>query len=272
MLKTDVVFNHATVRERADMVAFVELCAARGLHTVSIWGNEIEKVGEATALKGLRDHGMSVAGYNRIGPFDAEGLARADYELERAARFGADHVFLFTGGFQAGDGTLDSVRQRAEDTIAGLLDKARAHGVKLAIEPLHPMLVGDRTVISSLNHANDICDRLGEGIGIVVDVHHVWWDERLAVEIERAGQGERILGLHVNDWLIPTRHLLTDRGMMGDGVIDLAGIEALVRRAGYAGPVEVEIFSEDWWQRDPGEVMDIALDRCTEIFGGEDAA
>ena len=268
---SSIIFNHATVRQRADLVEFVRLCADRGLKTVSVWGDEIEKVGEATALQVLRDNGMSVAGYNRIGPFDRNGLACADRELERAARFGADHVFLFTGGLLEVDRTLHDARLRAEDTIAGLLEKARGYGVKLAIEPLHPMLAGDRATISTLTHSNNICDQLGAGIGIVVDVYHVWWDERLACEINRAGQNNRILGFHVNDWLVPTRHLLTDRGMMGDGVIDLSSIDAMVRAAGYTGPVEVEIFSEDWWAKDPAEVIDIALDRCAQIFSRKKA-
>lgn len=269
---TEIVFNHATVRERADMLRFLDLCAERGLRTVSIWGNEIDKVGETRALEGLKAHGMSVSGYNRIGPFTPEGLGRARAELERAARFGADHVFLFTGGFEEGQHDLPGARGRAEAAISELLPMARDLGLKLAIEPLHPMLVGDRTVISSMSHANDICDRLGEGLGVVIDVHHVWWDETLDTEIKRAGQAGRILGFHVNDWLIPTRHLLTDRGMMGDGVIDLAGIERMVRGAGFDGPVEVEIFSREWWQRDPAEVLDIAMGRCREIFGQDKAA
>ncbi|WP_370302418.1 sugar phosphate isomerase/epimerase family protein [Pseudooceanicola sp.] len=268
----DVVFNHATVRERADMLEFLELCAQRDLSAVSIWGNEIEKVGEARALEALSAHGLRVSGYNRIGPFTPEGLGRARAELERAARFGADHVFLFTGGLASGEYDLPVARNRAETVIADLLPVVLDLGLKLAIEPLHPMLVGDRTVIASLNHANDICDRLGEGVGVVIDAHHLWWDEQLEAEIARAGRAGRILGFHVNDWLIPTRHLLTDRGMMGDGIIDLAGIEAMVRRAGFAGPVEVEIFSQDWWRRDPAEVMDIALERCAAIFGKDRAA
>lgn len=267
-----IVFNHATVRERADMLTFLELCAERGLDTVSIWGNEIEKVGEAAALAALRSHGLAVSGYNRIGPFTSEGLARAEAELDRAARFGADHVFLFTGGFAGGERDLAGARSRAEEAIAGLLPLARERGLKLAIEPLHPMLTGDRTVISSLAHANDICDRLGDGIGVVIDVHHLWWDDRLEAETLRAGRAGRILGFHVNDWLVPTRHLLTDRGMMGDGVIDLPEMERLIRRAGFTGPVEVEIFSSYWWQRDPAEVLDIALDRCARLFGQEEAA
>lgn len=262
-----IVINHATVRERADMPTFLRLCADRGLKSVSIWANEIDKVGEAVALTALRDSGMTVSGYNRIGPFLPECLERAEFELERAARFGADHVFLFTGGLPEGDRDLGAARERAVDQIARLLDMAKTVGVKLAIEPLHPMLVGDRTVVGTLSHANDLCDALGPDIGIVVDVYHVWWDERLEPELFRAGQAGRLLGFHVNDWLVPTKHLLNDRGMMGDGVIDLAAIHRTMCRAGFDGPVEVEIFSTDWWARDPAEVIDVAISRCNEIFG-----
>lgn len=268
----EISFNHATVRERADMLEFVALCADRNLRTVSIWGDEVDKVGERAALTALREHGMSVSGYNRIGPFTPDGVARAEGELERAARFAADHVFLFTGGIQKDDRCIDDARRRAEETIEDILELARKIGVKLAVEPLHPMLAGDRAVISSLSHANDICERLGPGIGVVVDAYHVWWDERLAAELDRAGRANRILGFHVNDWLVPTRDILTDRGMMGDGVIDLGGLDALMRRCGFTGPLEVEIFSEHWWQRDPEEVMDISLERCARIFGHGNAA
>ena len=267
---TQVVFNHATVRERADMLTFLRLCAERGLNTVSVWGDEIAKVGEVEALAALRDHGMAVSGYNRIGPLTPHYLAQAGAELERAARFGADHVMAFTGGLAAGERDLAAARGRLIDQLGPLLEMARKIGVKLAVEPLHPMLVGDRTIVASLGHGNDLCEALGPGIGLVVDVYHVWWDERLQTEIARAGQAGRLLGFHVNDWLVPTKHILTDRGMMGDGIIDLAGIQRMMQTAGFDGPVEVEIFSSRWWARDPADVMDIALARCGRIFAPAD--
>jgi sugar phosphate isomerase/epimerase len=263
---TQVVFNHATVRERADMLTFLRLCAERGLTTVSIWGDEIGKVGEAEARKALRDYGMAVSGYNRIGPLTPHHLAQAEAELERAARFGADHVLAFTGGLAAGERDLAAARARLVDQLGPLLEMARKIGVKLAVEPLHPMLVGDRTIVASLGHGNDLCEALGPGIGVVVDVYHVWWDERLQTVIARAGRAGRLLGFHVNDWLVPTKHILTDRGMMGDGIIDLAAIHRMMCAAGFDGPIEVEIFSTQWWARDPAEVMDIALARCDRIF------
>jgi sugar phosphate isomerase/epimerase len=269
---TQVVFNHATVRERADMLTFLRLCAERGVKTVSVWGDEIAKVGEAAALAALRNLGLSVSGYNRVGPFTPQHLALAEAELERAARFGADHVMAFTGGVTGEKGDLAGARGRLLDHLRPLLEMARKFGVKLAIEPLHPMLVGDRTIVASLSHGNDLCEALGPGVGLVVDVYHVWWDERLQAEIARAGQAGRLLGFHVSDWLVPTKHLLTDRGMMGDGIIDLAGIQRMMQAAGFDGPVEVEIFSSQWWARDPAEVMDFALARCEQIFAAADRA
>jgi sugar phosphate isomerase/epimerase len=236
------------------------------LNTVSVWGDEIAKVGEAAALTALGNLGLSVSGYNRVGPITPQYLDLAEPELERAARFGADHVMAFTGGLTAAKADLAGARGRLLDHLGPLLEMARKIGVKLAVEPLHPMLVGDRTIVASLSHGNDLCEALGPGIGLVVDVYHVWWDERLQAEIARAGQAGRLLGFHVSDWLVPTKHLLTDRGMMGDGIIDLAGIQCMMQAAGFDGAVEVEIFSSQWWARDPAEVMDIALARCGQIF------
>ncbi|MDK1493720.1 sugar phosphate isomerase/epimerase family protein [Sinorhizobium sp. 7-81] len=254
------------------MTTLVRLCAERDIRVVSVWGNEIDRVGEAEALNALREHGITVSGYNRIVPFTPGYLEQARFELERAARFGADHVFLFTGGLAQGDRDLGMARRRVEDEMGHLLEIAKPLGMKLAIEPLHPMLTGDRTVVASVSHANDLCETLGPGIGIVIDVYHVWWDERLESEIHRAGSAGRLLGFHVNDWLLPTKHLLTDRGMMGDGIIDLAAIDRLMREAGFEGPVKVELFSRDWWERDPAEVLDVALSRCEQIFGGTQRA
>jgi sugar phosphate isomerase/epimerase len=138
--------------------------------------------------------------------------------------------------------------------------------VKLGLEPLHPMYAADRACVNTMRHANDLCDALGEGIGILIDVYHVWWDPHLEGEIARAGRAKRILGFHVCDWLVPTRDFLTDRGMMGDGVIDIRGIRRMVEDAGYAGAVEAEIFSaENWWKRDPAEVIDVCRERFATV-------
>jgi sugar phosphate isomerase/epimerase len=141
---------------------------------------------------------------------------------------------------------------------------ARQAGVPLAIEPLHPMLAADRACVNTLAQANDLCEELGEGVGVAVDVYHLWWDPGLAREIARASR--RILAYHVNDWLVPTTDLLLDRGMMGDGVIDLRAIRAMVEAAGYTGHCEVEILSAgNWWKRDADEVLRTCIERHQSV-------
>jgi sugar phosphate isomerase/epimerase len=136
--------------------------------------------------------------------------------------------------------------------------------VPLAIEPLHPMYAADRACVNTLAQANALCEALNEGVGVAVDVYHVWWDPDLERQIARAGR--RILAYHVNDWLVPTTDLLLDRGMMGDGIIDLRGIRAMVESAGYRGHCEVEILSAgNWWRRDPEEVLRICISRHQSV-------
>jgi len=136
----------------------------------------------------------------------------------------------------------------------------------LAIEPLHPMYAADRACINTLEQALDVCDALGEGIGVAVDVYHVWWDPKLAQQIARAGAAGQILAHHICDWLVPTRDLLLDRGMMGDGVIDLRAIRGMLEAAGFHGPQEVEIFSaEDWWKRPGDEVLATCIERYRSV-------
>jgi sugar phosphate isomerase/epimerase len=135
----------------------------------------------------------------------------------------------------------------------------------LAIEPLHPMYAADRACINTLEQALDVCDALDPersgALGVAVDAYHVWWDPKLHQQIARAGK-ERLLALHVCDWLVPTTDLLNDRGMMGDGVIDLKALRASVEAQGFRGYSEVEIFSlNGWWQRDGGEVLDVCIER-----------
>jgi sugar phosphate isomerase/epimerase len=150
---------------------------------------------------------------------------------------------------------LIGARQTIKDAIAEILPVARKAGVPLAIEPLHPMQAAERACINTLEQALDLCDFFQEGIGVAVDVYHVWWDPKLQQQIKRAGK-KRLLAYHICDWLSPTRDLVSDRGMMGDGVIDLPLIRSWVESVGYQGFQEVEIFSElDWWKRDPDEVL-----------------
>jgi sugar phosphate isomerase/epimerase len=180
--------------------------------------------------------------------------------VDEAAAIGARCLVLVVGGLPPGSKDIVGAREQVRDGIAALLDHARAAGMPLAIEPLHPMYAGDRACVNTLAQANDLCDELGAGAGIALDVYHVWWDPDLEREIARAGK--RILTYHVCDWLIPTADLLLDRGMMGDGVIDLRAIRASVEAAGYDGHCDVEIFSaNNWWKRDPEDVLRACIER-----------
>jgi sugar phosphate isomerase/epimerase len=244
----------------------VEGCVRAGITAISPWRDILQACGLARAAALVRAHGMTVTGLCRGGMFPAADAAgrRAALDdnaraIEEAAALGARCLVLVVGGLPPGSRDLPGARRQVHDALAELLPQARAAGVALAIEPLHPMYAADRACVNTLAQALDLCEALGEGTGVALDTYHVWWDPMLAQEIARAGR--RILAYHVNDWLVPTTDLLTDRGMMGDGVIDLRGIRAQVEAAGYRGHCEVEILSRKWWQRDPDEVLRLCIER-----------
>jgi sugar phosphate isomerase/epimerase len=157
------------------------------------------------------------------------------------------------------------------EALHTLIPHAREAQVPLGIEPLHPMYAADRACVNTMAQANDLCDELApggnSGLGIAVDVYHVWWDPELRREIERAGgHPGRLMAYHLSDWLVPTTDLLLDRGMMGDGVIDLQLIRSWMEAAGYRGAHEVEIFSErNWWKREPDEVLSFCIERHQSV-------
>jgi sugar phosphate isomerase/epimerase len=159
---------------------------------------------------------------------------------------------------------IQLARDQVFDGIGATLEYATKAGMPLAIEPLHPMQAAERACVNTLEQALDICDALDPeksgALGVAVDVYHVWWDPKLAAQIERAGR-ERLLAFHVCDWLLPTRDLLNDRGMMGDGIIELRKIRGFMEDAGYRGAAEVEIFSEDWWARPLDGVLATCIER-----------
>jgi sugar phosphate isomerase/epimerase len=220
-------------------------------------------MGLAAAVKAIKANSLTVTGVCRGGFFTAKEWQDDNLRaIEEAHALGAACLVLVVGGLLPGSKDLQRSREQVRDGIAAVLPEARKAGVPLAIEPLHPMQAAERACINTLEQALDICDGLGEGIGVAVDAYHVWWDPKLESQIRRAGK-ERILAYHICDWLVPTRDLLNDRGMMGDGVIDLPRIRGWVEGAGYAGFQEVEIFSElDWWKRDPDEVLRTCVERA----------
>jgi sugar phosphate isomerase/epimerase len=242
----------------------IDACAVRGLGGIVFWRREIGT--RATAIGNrVRGAGMQVAGLCRT-PYlvgrDAPAMDdEARSSIDMAADLGAPVLTIVTGGIDPGSKGVLETQKRLADRVAGLAPYAAERGVSLALEPLNPMFGGNRTCLFTVAEALAVCRSIdAPNVGIAVDVYHVWWDSLLAASLAEA-RG-RILGYHLCDWLEDTRHMLLDRGMMGDGVADLRAIRRSVEDAGYCGPCEVEVFSaEYWWKRDPGEVLDVVVDR-----------
>jgi sugar phosphate isomerase/epimerase len=261
--------NTATLGPKRSLEDSVEGCLRHGIGGISPWRDKIAEVGLAQAAKMIRRAGLTVTGVCRGGMFpaaDAEGRRRALEDNQRAvdeaAALEAACLVLVVGGMPAGSKDIKDARTQVEDGIAATLDYARGVGVRLAIEPLHPMYAADRACVNTLGQALDICDRLGTGIGVAVDVYHVWWDPDLDQQIARAGRDGRLYAYHLCDWMVPTTDMLLDRGMMGDGVIDLPAIRREMEKAGYAGHCEVEIFSADrWWPKSIDEILSTMVAR-----------
>jgi sugar phosphate isomerase/epimerase len=269
--------NTATVRAQWPLDRIVDECARRGIRAISPWRDQVAAVGLQPIARRLRDAGIELSGYCRGGFYpapDAAGLRAALDDnrraIDEAKTLNAPCLVLVVGSLPGAlDGRAaytDISRARAEvrDGVAASLEYAREVGMPLAIEPLHPMQAAERACVNTLEQALDLCDALdpqqGGALGVALDVYHCWWDPKLEAQIARAGRA-RLLAFHVCDWLTPTRDLLNDRGMMGDGVIELKKLRGWVEAAGYTGYSEVEIFSTlDWWQR-PGDVV---LDTCIE--------
>jgi sugar phosphate isomerase/epimerase len=264
--------NTATTRKQWTLAQAIAGCARHGIRGIAPWRDQLHGMGVEAAGKAIQGHGLTVTGLCRGGMFpapDAAGRQAATDDnlraLEEAHTLCAQCLVLVAGGLPAGSKDIAGAREQVRDGIAAILPQARKAGIPLAIEPLHPMYAADRACVNTLGQALDLCDALDPrnegGLGVAVDVYHVWWDPELERQIARGGKA-RLLAFHICDWLVPTRDLLTDRGMMGDGVIDLPRIRGWIERAGYAGFHEVEIFSElNWWQRDPDEVLTTCKER-----------
>lgn len=238
----------------------IEGCARHGIRGISPWRDRLAEYGVAQAARHVRDAGLRVSGLCRGGMFQLPGAAEDNRRaVDEAHALGAESLVMVVGGLPEGSKDLRAARARVEDGLAALLPHAKAAGVKLALEPLHPMTCADRSVLSTAAQALDMAERLGPEVGLALDVYHIWWDPAVAASIARA-RG-RIHAFHVCDWLVPTRDLVFDRGMMGDGVADIPGLRALVEAAGYDGMIEVEILSDAWWSRDPDEVLRVTKER-----------
>ena len=262
--------NQATTRQQWTLREAIEGYARQGVKGIAVWRDKLAECGVDEAARMLDDHGMVVTGHCRGGMFpalDAAGRQAAIDDnfraIDEAVAIKAKCLVLVCGGLPEGSKDIAGARDMVRDGIAAILPYARAANMPLAIEPLHPMTAADRACVNTMKQANDLCDELGAGTGIAMDVYHVWWDPELETEIARAGKAgsERLQAFHVCDWLVPTKDLVLDRGMMGDGVIDIPKIRSWMEAAGFQGYQEVEIFSTRWWEIDPEEVVKACRER-----------
>ena len=248
--------------------------ANHGITRTAVWRDKLDKVGLEQAIRWLKTYNVEVvslcAGGMLTGACVAEqqrAIALNTRWLEQAARLGASSMVTITGGLTADDLDIDAARARALEALAALIPVARRYGVKLALEPLHPMVCGFRSVISTLAEANDMLDSLGadDVMCIALDTYALWWDPQLESQIQRAST--RIEHLHVSDWLPETNDVRLDRGMPGDGLIQNRRIRQWVESTGFDGPVEIEIFSQsNWWQQAPDDVISTIVQRSSSYF------
>ncbi|CAL9356351.1 sugar phosphate isomerase/epimerase family protein [Streptomyces sp. enrichment culture] len=255
--------NQETVRQLS-LPGLAEACARVGVTQVGLWREPVQQYGLAAAARLVRDAGLTVTSLCRGGFLTAtdpaarrRALDDNRAALDEAATLGTGTLVLVSGGLPAGSRDLAGARERVADALAALCDDARDRGVRLAIEPLHPMFASDRCVVSTLDQALDLAERFPAGqVGVVVDTYHLWWDDRAPEQIARAGRGDRIAAFQLADWVTPLPEgALLGRGQLGDGCVDLRGFRRLVDAAGYRGPVEVELFNSRLWERDGTEVL-----------------
>jgi sugar phosphate isomerase/epimerase len=246
----------------------IEKYAAAGVSGITVWRDALDGRDPARIGEQIRSGGLEVVSLCRGGFFPAttEAARRGAIDdnrraIEQAAGLGAPLIVLVCGAVPGQP--LETSRSQIIDGIAAILPDAEAAGIRLAIEPLHPLYADDRSAINTMAQAHAACDQLGHPlVGIAVDVYHVWWDDTLPAQIALAGEKDRLFAFHICDWLTPTSHILTDRGLMGEGCIDIRGIRALVEAAGFRGHHEVEIFSTRWWESD----QDDFLSRITSAY------
>jgi sugar phosphate isomerase/epimerase len=236
--------------------------AEAGIGGITVWrqwldGKEIAKTGEQ-----LRDRNLEIVSLCRGGFFPAKTPTAREEAIEdnrlairEAAELGAPMIVLVCGAVP-GQPLVESRKQIA-DGIAAVLPLAEEHGIKLAIEPLHPVYADDRSAINTMASANTVCDELDHPlVGIAADVYHIWWDPDLEEQIKITGEKNRLFAFHICDWMTPTADLLNDRGLMGEGCIDIPGIRAMAEAAGFSGFNEVEVFSDRWWSQDQNEFLE----------------
>jgi sugar phosphate isomerase/epimerase len=255
--------NQMTVKQLS-LPELTAACRDLGVGNVGLWREPVQAYGVEAAAKLVRDAGLNVTTLCRGGfltAIDADERAKALADnrraVDEAATLGTDTLVLVSGGLPTGDKDLRAARERIADALAELGPYAEQHGVRLAIEPLHPMYASDRCVVSTLTQALDLAERFpAHQVGVTVDTYHIWWDDRAPEQIARAGAGGRIHTFQLADWTTPLPEgVLNGRGQIGDGAIDMREWKGYVEAAGYTGAIEVELFNEGLWARDGREVL-----------------
>ncbi|RNL82167.1 sugar phosphate isomerase/epimerase family protein [Halostreptopolyspora alba] len=259
--------NQKTVN-RCTTAEAVDGCVRAGIPAIGLWREPVHEIGVRRAATLVRDAGLRVSSLCRGGFFTVEegphrraALDDNRRALDEAAELGAPCLVLVVGGLPEGSRDLPAARERVVEALAELAPYAAERGVRLALEPMHPVYCADRGVVSTLGQAVTAAERFPAAqVGVVVDTFHVWWDPELFPQIARAGT--RIASFQVSDWITPLpADVLLGRGMMGDGHVEFAPLRAAVDAAGYHGDIEVEIFNADVWARDPNEVLDTMVAR-----------
>jgi sugar phosphate isomerase/epimerase len=273
--------NTATVRKQGDLVQIIDACARYGIRAIDPWRDQVAAVGLDRAARAVREAGLELSGYCRGGMFTSDVARRIEVRddnrraVDEAKALGAPCIVLVVGGLpqysrpgSAVSKDIIAARGQVEDAIAEMMEYARGAKIPLAIEPLHPAYAADRACVNTTKQALDICDRLDPkrtgALGVALDVYHIWWDPDVLPQIRRAGK-DRLLAFHVCDWLVPTKDILNDRGMMGDGVIDIKSLRDAVEAEGFSGFSEIEIFSTDWWTKPMDEVLQTCIERHRSV-------
>ncbi|MCX4731987.1 sugar phosphate isomerase/epimerase [Streptomyces sp. NBC_01363] len=264
--------NQETIKQWS-LPELAEGCVKAGIDKVGLWRAPVQSYGIERTARLLADSGLSVTSLCRGGFFtalDPAERARALDDnraaLDEAAALSTDTLVLVSGGLPEGSKDLHGARERIVDALGQLAPYAAERGVRLAIEPLHPMFASDRCVVSTLSQALDIAEHFpAEQVGVVVDTYHIWWDDQAPAQIARAGVGGRIHSFQLADWITPLpAGVLVGRGQLGDGAVDFRAFRTLAEATGFDGPIEVEIFNEDLWARDGAEVLAEVASRYAE--------
>jgi sugar phosphate isomerase/epimerase len=252
----------------------IEGCVRAGIPAIAPWRDRVAEAGLEQSAQRIREAGLRVSSLCRGGfltAADPEGQAAALADnraaVNEAVALGTSELFLVVGGLAPGEKDIQAARQRVADRLKELVPVAADAGVRLVLEPLHPMYAADRALISTLDQALDLAAPYApKEVGVAVDTFHVWWDPQLEASIARAGREKRIASYQVCDFNLPiAADALLSRGMMGDGVIDFATITGWVRQAGYTGDIEVEIFNQDIWDADGDQVLATLKERWLEL-------